>query len=370
MKNTTILVTLLAVFFTSFLCHSVEKKEPSPEGKKEKNTESDNPGLTALVESKVDSKEGAVGTKDLPLNLNIKYDEKTFEEEETLSIYSLEKDLGIDSFERLSPIWAVKINGTFRKKAEFVFQFDKNLLKSNSEVVVLMWWGNNWILAGTPHVSTEDGNITIEANHGGWFVVARSKRRDEIKMKKYIFPDGRKRSLLIVGCFSYETKFIKGENALEEKIEFIEHFAGDITFGPIEGTKRTGISIFYAGATGNPLIQSFQGKVTVGEKKETTYATECIIPEQRGVISGQQKEGILKFGGMPTIMLLTGLRNDKKVTLPAMRGNLNLSGISFDWKLQEMFHLRNFVYKTELIMPHGAGDEQTRLVVYLQFIVK
>jgi hypothetical protein len=366
----TVSIILLFIFLFPFYVSAQDKNPAKTDDLQKDSNESKDSSTKAVAESMVDDKEGTVTTKNLPLNLEITYEEKTFDKKGTLSIYSMEKDLGVDSFERLSPIWAIKCDIKFRKKAKFVFQFDKELNKIGSEIVVLTWWANNWIITGIPQVNIEDGTTEIEADYSGWFTVVRTKSRDEIKMDKYTFPDGDKRGLAIVGCFSYETKYRKGEDLLEEKLQFVENFSGDITFGPIERKKRTGVAIFYAGAVGDPLIQYYKGKITIGEKKEAVFATETKIPKQRGVISGQLKDEKLRFDGMPTVITLWGLYNDKKVLLPTIRGDLNLSGIGFDWKLQEMFHLRNFVYKTKLTMPHSTGDEQTRLVVYLQFIVR
>jgi len=350
----------------------IEQKETAEEQEDaaKKFDENELPEVDPVVEINIGTEEGRAASKGLPQNIEIVLDEKTFAEKGTLSIYSINRSIGIDSYKALSPIWAVACNAKFKKRAKYIFEFEKETDQADPSIVVLTWWNGNWILAGIPEVNFDKEIATIELNYSGWFVIARLKSRDEIRMRKYTFPDGDKRKLLIVGYFSYDTVCPKGEDLLEEKVEFVEHFAGDITFYPIERNKRTGIKVLSAEAVGKPDVLSFESRIVLANRNETIYATSHEIPKQRGVISAQLKDNKLIFDGMPTIIVLKGLMGKKEVALPTVRGNLNLSGMSFDWKWQEMFHIKNFTYKTEMTMPHGTGGERTRLVAYLQFIVK
>ncbi len=320
-----------------------------------------------VVEVTAGTEEGKVTSKGLPLNMGIHYDEKTFDKGATIQVYLFEKDIGLDAYERVGPVWLVKSDAGFRKKARYTFQFETRSYAPDARIVVLTWWRDNWIIAGIPAVGFDDNTVAVEADYGGYFVPVRVRSRDEISLRKYTFPDEEKRRLNVIGLFACETKCREGKNLLEEGVDFREHFSGEIVFGRVTGTDRTGVRFLCAESTADPAMLSFKGKVTVGA--ETVFATGYKIPEQRGFISAEQKGKMLRFQGLPTIITLTGLHKGKETGLVTMRGKLDFSGICFDWKLQEMFHLKNFIYVTQLTMPHGTLDERTTLTIYLQFIV-
>lgn len=309
-------------------------------------------------------------SKNLAFNVTVSFDENTFKEETNLSIFSIEKDIGLESYKILSPLWWINFDKKMHQKTKYTFEYEKELDMEDADIIVLTYWNGEWILAGIPVIERESGRVSINVNYSGWFVVARIKSRDEIRIRKYTFTDNDKKRLFIAGIFCYETMCRKGEDLLEEKLELIENFSGDITFSPIENNRRTGIKVLSAEAIGNPVVLSFQSRVYIADKKETVYGTSYEIPKQRGIISAQNKNDKLIFGGMPTLIVIKGIFEKKEVLLPMMREKISLSGVSFDWKLQEMFHLKNFTYKMEMTMPHGTEGEQTRLIVYLQFIVK
>jgi len=343
--------------------------EKKPDEKNlEKGPKSEEKPPAPVVEVNVGGNEGRIIARDLSLIMGIYHDEGTFEERTKISIFHFERDIELEAFERVGPVWLVTSDKKFQKRAKFKFQFEKRSYPAGSIFVVLTWWRGDWVISGIPEIDLDNNTATIEADYSGYFVPVRVKSRSEIPMKRYTFPDDEKRDLSVIGLFSYETEYRRSEDILEERVVLREHFRGDIVFGSIPGMKRTGVKLLSAQSIADPQVISFEAKLT--RKDDALFATGYDIAEQRGLISAEQKSDTLNFLGMPTMITLNAVDGDTSIDLPTMRGKIDLSGITFDWKLQEMFHFKNFIYRKELIMPHGAADERTKLIVYLQFIIR
>jgi hypothetical protein len=356
-------------------------------------------GYLLIAEKEIGEDGGRLATTDLVLNVRVEAEEGTFDEDAKLFLYYLETYPEFPSFERIGPVWFVGCEQKLLRKMRYTFQYEKDVVppemlvaaeewwrkklsmagfppidfmatrpESASVILVLTWWRNNWVIAGIPHVNDEGGTVTIEADHGGYFVPVRTKLRDEIDIRAYTFSDGEKRTIDVIGYFDYRSKCREGEETLEESMTLREYFRGEIVFGPIPGTRRTGISQLYAGSVGDPEVLSYSGRLAT--PKGDIFATSLKVPEERGLISAKQENGLLNFNGLPTVVRLTGLHEGKEGVLPTMRPDLNFSGIIFDWRLQELFHLKNFAHHTQMEMPHGLEGESTILDVYLQFLIR
>ena len=362
--------------------------------------------LTAMLEQKrilalektVGSGAGSAGSTDLVRNVRIEYGDETFEDGTKVAAYYIDEKLPLKAYRKIGPIWYIAPSTKPKRKVKFTFDYEEEVsleeivasrmwtLAQHSAglptldlpiegmpgkgttIVVLVWWQGAWTLAGFPAVDEEKRTVTVETDYWGYFVPVRTKVRDDVTIRKYTYLSGKKPNVEVIGLFRYDSKCTRGEDTLQEKLDFAESYFGTVEFGVLDRVKRVGVKVLDAKSVGAPKVMDFSGELKMPDS--TVYATSYEISKEPGIVWAKESAGMLRFDGLPTLILLKGFQGDKEGFLPTMRGNVSFNGIMFDWKWQEMFQLGNFVYIATLTMPHGTQEEMTVLRLYLQFIVR